>query len=201
MNLNAIKRNCMARMTANIINALGAGQWLSNGQSAWRVDRVRLDIDVVVELFNMTGKKRAGMYMTEQVVSDPRFSITPVEGEEETDEIGAILWCDEIYLALKSARGTLFIPYVAVKHIKAESRRYGIRWRFDRPLVAVYGDLTCSALVLPLSDESAENIRRDAMAMAGPRYIWPDQGRDAADAEDAAEAMLRNMVTGAGDDA
>ena len=198
MNINAIKRNCAARKTAVIYNAIGhRGQWISDGRNAFRVDGLKLDEDALAALFDLSDKKRLAWIMGERPVTDPRFGAVPVEGEEDTDVVGAQVFCDEVFLALPSRRGLLYIPFEPVRHIKEDKRRYAVRWANDRPLVAVYGDLTCSVLVLPVADEDALTLQRLAGKMAGDPYLREYRGMgdeaDAATAEDAAEAMIRQM--------
>lgn len=201
MNLNAIKRNCKARRTARVFNATHGGQWISDGQSAFLVDGLRVDEEAVAALFNLTQKQRTNMYMGESTTSDPRFTFTPLEGEEHTDEAGAMVWDDnEVYVAIPSSRGTLWIPHAAIRHIKPESRRYAVRWRRDRPLVAVYGDLFCQVLIMPLSNVFTEPMRKRAGMMSAPTYQWPDLDREAAEAEEAAEALLKKIDAGEADD-
>lgn len=172
---------------AVIQNAVGAGQWISDNISAWPVEGIRLDVDGLKALFNLTKKQETKIQMREAVVADPRYARYMMEDEEQSDELGAMMIGGELFLALKSARGNLFIPYSSVKHIKDENRFYGVRWGYGRPLVAAYNGLTCAALVLPLSNDWGDLLQHRAERMAAPRFVWPDE---ADEAEAAAEAML-----------
>lgn len=187
MNIQAIKRECVSRRMAVVQNAAGYGQWISDGIAAWPVEGIRLDVAGLSALFNLTEKQEAKIQMRECVVCDPRYSLYRCEGEEDSDEIGAMVCGGEIFLALKSVRGNLFIPYSSVKHIKDENRFYGIRWDGHRPLVAVYQGFGAAALVLPLSNGWSDLLQDRAGKMAASRYEWPD---DAAEIERQAEAML-----------
>ncbi len=174
MKIAAIKRNCAARTTARIYNVIGGrGQWISNGQSAFRVDGLRVDEDAVAALFDLSGNKRVNWFMGETIVTDPRFVREGFDGEEETDACGAQVWCDETYIALPTSRGLLFIPFEPVRHIKDTARRYAVRWsEGGRPLVAVYNGLLCDVLVLPLPDGDAETLQGFARRMTAPPYEW-----------------------------
>lgn len=194
MNINAIKRNCKATHMAVILDSMAGGQWITNGSTAYLVEGLRLDLEAVVKLFDLTDKQRDKMIMTEKPTSDPRFSFMPVEGEEETREAGAMVFRDAIYIGLPSSAGMLYIPYEAIRHIKADYRRYAIRWRHGRPMVAVYADMLCSALMMPLDNRSAEEMRGIARKLSEPTYEWPDPEQEAADAEAEAEAMLARMI-------
>ena len=194
MNINAIKRNCMAARMAVILDSLRGSQWIANGTTAYLVEGLRLDVEAIVKLFDLTDKQRGKMAMTEKPTSDPRFCETPFDGEEETQEAGAMVFRDEIYIGLPSRDGLLYIPYEAIRHIKADYRRYAIRWRYGRPMVAVYADMLCSALIMPLDNRSAAEMRGIARKLTEPTYEWPDMEQEAADAEAEAEAMLARMM-------
>lgn len=187
MNIQHIKRECVSRRTAIIQNVVGGGQWISDGIAAWPVEGIRVDAEGLSALFNLTEKQKAKIQMRESVVTDPRYSLFRKDGEEGSDELGAILCGGEIIIALKSVRGNLFIPYSSVKHIKDENRFYGVRWDGNRPLVAVYRGFKAEAIVVPLSNGWSDLLQHRAERMAAQRYEWPDK---AAEAEAAAEAML-----------
>lgn len=187
MNIQAIKRECVSRRMVVIQNAVGAGQWISDGIAAWPVEGIRLDVDGLKALFNLTEKQETKIQMREVAIADPRYERYMMEDEEQSDELGAMLFGDEVFLVLESARGNLFIPYSSVKHIKEENRFYGVRWGYGRPLVAAYNGFTCAALVLPLSNGWGDLLQHRAEKMAAQRFVWPDE---ADRAEAAAEAML-----------
>jgi len=194
MNINAIKRNCKATSRAIILDSMADGQWITNGTTAWLVEGLRMTVEAVEALFNLTNKQKNDMAIVEKPTTDPRFSYVPFDGEEETEEAGAVVYQDAIYIALPSRGGMLFIPYEPIKHIKDRYRHYAVRWMRGRPMVAVYEDMFCAALVMPLDNRSAGEMREIARKLAGPTYEWPDPERDAADAEAEAEAMLARMI-------
>ena len=194
MNINAIKRNCKAAQMAVILDSLRGSQWITNGTTAYLVEGLRLDVEAVAKLFDLTDKQRGKMSMAEKATSDPRFCETPFDEEEETREAGAMVFRDAIYIGLPSSAGMLYIPYEAIRHIKADYRRYAIRWRHGRPMVAVYADMLCSALMMPLDNRSAEEMRGIARKLSEPTYEWPDPEQEAAEAEAEAEAMLARML-------
>ena len=193
MNINAIKRNCKAASQAVILDSLSGGQWITNGTTAWLVEGLRMTVEAVEALFNLTNKQKNDMAIVEKPTSDPRFCFTTYEGEEDAEEAGAVLYRDAVYIGLNSRGGMLFIPFEPIRHIKEKYRHYAVRWRNDRPMVAVYEDMFCAALVMPLDNRSAGEMRDIARRLSAPNYEWPDAEQDAADAEAAAEAMLRGM--------
>lgn len=192
MNITAIKRNCKARETARIYNIVHGGQWISNGKSAFLVEGLTIpDADALAALFDLSLKQRETWYMSESAGSDPRFRREPVQGEEQVKVVGAQVWGDEVYLAMPSSRGMLWVPFEPVRHIKEDARGYAVRWSESwRPLVAVYNGLLCQVLILPLNDEEQLALQRNARAMAAPLYQWDDPvARAEAEAEALAAAM------------
>lgn len=193
MNINAIKRNCAASRTAIILNSVSGGQWITNGQSAWLVEGIALNTEAVAAVFNLSNKARVKWVIEEKPASDPRFCATVMDDEEVADEAGAIVYQDTVYVGVESDAGMLYIPYDAIRHIKEDYRRYAVRWKDGKPIVAVYGDLFCQVLLMPLNNESAERMRDIARKLAAPTYEWPDVEQEAADAEAQAEALLRQL--------
>ena len=193
MNINAIKRNCKAASQAVILDSMAGGQWITNGTTAWLVEGLRLTVEAVEALFNLTTKQKANMTIVEKPTSDARFCATPYEGEEETEEAGAVVYRDEVYIGLNSRGGMLFVPWEPIRHIKDKYRHYAVRWRDGKPMVAVYEDLFCAALMMPLDNRSSGEMRDIARRLCVANYEWPDPERDAADAEAQAEALLRRM--------
>lgn len=167
-----------------------------------------LDPEGIEALFNLTAKKRAKWYINEVEIEKDRwrFSVEPVDVEEDAEDVGHVAWEDEIFIALRTERGNLFIPLSPLKHIKAENRRYAVRWVPEgEPIVAVYGDVMVHALVMPVYKEFAGALRCMAGRMAAPMYVPEEEV--AADAEARAEklAALIHVTTddgekGRGDD-
>lgn len=195
MNLGIIRKHCCARKTALILNA-GRRQWISDGANAWPVEGVKnLDADGVAALFGLSAKKRAAMEIRSvDMGDDPRYSLEPTEGEtwEAVKEIGAIAWDDEIFIAISTAGGVMFLPRSAVKHVKPENRRFGVRWAAGKwPIIACYGDALVSVLMTPMNLESERALRCMAGRMAAP--AWEPEEEKAATAEAKAEDLLKMM--------
>lgn len=183
MNLQAIKRNCLARGEATLLNIIGGGQWISDGVAAWPVYHgLRLDEDGLRALFNLSSKQLENMYIGTSTYAEPRFRRSIVDGEENTKVAAEVRLYGEIMLALPSSRGTLYIPLEAVRHIKEDYRGYAVRWEYGRPLVAVYSGLMVEAIVTPLDNTDAEKIRGMANALLTP-YRWGGDEEEAAEAE------------------
>ena len=190
MNLNAIKRNCVARRVAKILDAPCGEQWVTNGQSAWLVEGLRLDADALEALFDLPEKKRADMVTGEMKTEDERFYSGALSDDETAREVGRIVYLDEIYIALTSSGGTLYVPIEPIRHIREEYRTFAVRWLDDTPMVAVYQGMFVTALCVPLGTWDAAKLNSIAGEIAAPHYRWPEK-KDAATerAEAAAEAM------------
>ena len=193
MNINAIKRNCKGKKIAIILNSVSGSQWITNGQSAWLVEGMALNVAALEALFDLSEKALTKWTIEEKPAQDPRFSAVVMDEEEIADEAGAVVYQDAVYIGVTSEHGMLFIPYDAIRHIKVDYRRYAVRWRDGKPMVAVYGDMFCQALLMPLNNESADRMREIAGKLAAPTYQWPDADQEAADAEAQAEALLRKL--------
>lgn len=196
MNLNAIRKLCLRTKRITLFDA-GAEQWLCNGNGAWLVEGVRLEESGLAALLDLTEKQREEFQIKEWEAPDERWSSVAVEGEEPLTELGTIWYDGRLYSALRSARGTLFVPVDLIKPVRLDEdyQRFFARWSpSGTPLVAVYGDLLCQGLAVPADNVTAGMI----LAAAGrilheTAYSWPDPDRDAADAEAAAEEMLKQM--------
>lgn len=193
MNIQAIKRACLARMTAVLLTAPDGKQWITSGQSVYPVEGLRLDLDGLEALFDLTEKKRANLYMREGTSDDARLDATDREGDEPAKEAGKLVYLDELFIALETGRGIVYIPEGPIKHVKDDKRFYVVRWHDSGPLVAVFQGLFVEALCVPLGNGDAESINRSATRMGAPRYVWPDRNAEAAVAERAAEAMMKRI--------
>lgn len=193
MNIQAIKRNCVARRRAVILDTIRDEQWITNGVTAYKVDGLRVNEEAVEALFDLSEKQLRNIIIAERPTADLRFTASTMPGEESTDEAGRMEYMGETFIALNSSRGMLYVPVEEIKHIKEGSRFYGIRWGDNGPVVAVYNGFFCEALVMPLDNCSAEQMQQMAMKMSAPIYRWKEADDAAADAEAAAEALIGKM--------
>lgn len=192
MNLNAIKRNCMALGNAILMNAPG-GQWISNGRAAWPVEAVELDEEAVACLFNLSEKQRNKMHIREMRQGDMRFTDWPMDGEEELEALGILEWCGEDWWALRSSRGVLFVEDAPIHHLKRDYLRFCARWEGGRPLIAVYDGMGLEALVVNAGDSDARRMNALAGKIAAPAYMEDVGDAEAEAAEAEAEALARRM--------
>jgi hypothetical protein len=86
----------------------------------------------------------------------------------------------------------MFLPRSAVKHVKPENRRFGVRRAAGKwPIIACYGDALVSVLLSPVNVESARAMRCMAGRMAAP--AWEPEEEKAATAEAKAEDLIKMM--------
>lgn len=200
MNITAIKRHCVARRRAVILDTIRGEQWITNGVTAWVVEGLRLNEEAVEALFDLSEKQRRNMIIVQKPTADLRYTAQNTPGEESTDEAGRMEYMGETFIALPSSPGMLFIPETEIKHIKEDSRFYAVRWGENGQYVAVYNGFFCEALVMPLDNRSAEEMQKMAMKMAAPVYRWNEVSDAAADAEAAAEALIGKMSADVADE-
>lgn len=191
MNIQAIKRNCVARGTARVIETVYGDQWISDGNNAWPVQGLWLTAEGLEALFNLNRKQTAEMGFYEGTITDERFTRDNMPLEEHTKEAAVVMLCGELVVALPSHEGMLFIPHEPIRHIKTDYRGYAIRWKDGRPLVAVYQGMFCEALVCPVDNGDAEAIRRMAEDMLHV-FHWREHKAD--EAEEVAEAMVNQAM-------
>ena len=202
MNLSAIKAVCHNGKHATIYRSMfGGGQWISNGQAAYLVKGVEIEgPEALMELWNLSDKARGKAVIMEEITDDRRFRPV-VNEEEELKPLGTLgLNKEAQYFGLYSerAKAVLWIDAEWLKPLKTDYARCFARWEFDRPLIAVYEDLTgAEALILPVSDKIADTIAETAKQLDSRPFHWPDQDREAAEAEAEAEAKLRETSSGA----
>lgn len=201
MNIQHIKRACMNTRTAMIYDTPNGQQWISNGAAAYLVEGIKVDERALTFLFNMTEKQESEMYTLEKSIVDPRFTDTPYEGQEAPAvELGLITYLGEDRLALKTDGGVMFIRYAYVSVVKEKYRSFTARWWDGRPMIAVYDGMFCKALIVPMGNNDVDSIREKLRAMNDAPFKWREPEDTARDAEEQAEALIRNMEGGTGDD-
>lgn len=200
MKINAIKSVCHGGRRATIYRYMGGHvQWISNGFAAYRVRGIEIESAVaLMELWGLSERARNKAVILEERTDDKRFS-TNVAYEEELELLGTVgLNETGQYVGLKSDGGVLWIDVEWLKPVRMDYGRYYARWSYGQAMIAVYEDLTdAEALILPVSDTIADGLNAVARRLAGEPYRAPE---GAADAEAQAEALIRNMEGGTGDD-
>lgn len=201
MKINAIKSACNGGKRATIYRYINrrSVQWISNGFAAYRVRGIEIEsAAALMELWGLSERARNKAVILEEITSDPRFRPV-VEYEEELELLGAVGLNEEgKYVGLKSAGGVLWIDAEWLKPVNMDYGRYYARWYDGNALVAVYEDLTdAEALITPVAHMIASTLCASARRMCERPFRTRDT---AADAEEQAEALIRNMEGGTGDD-
>ena len=206
MNLDAIKRCCADTKWAEVVTDRNGDQWISNNCAMYRVEGVRVDSAGVRELLDLTDKQRGEWCFDDKHTDDWRVNASAIEDDIELREIGRVMLCEETLLVLGGAAGLLMINQKFLKPIRADYRRYFLRIDEEHnPMVAVFGDMWCSALIMPISAFGQRQIRELAETIAGGswvRQIWDDDAANAeAEAERVAAGMGITTTDGGGDNA
>lgn len=180
MNLQAVKKLCLAAARFEIIDAPNGNQWLGDGWSMYAVDGYRVTETAVPALFDLTAKQIANSTIREGESTAPIFAAREgFPGERPLKEIGMIYSEGDLFLALADAEGTgamLLISAAALKPLKKDEdyRRYYLREKGAHSAVAVYGDLMCDALITPLAQATAAMVMMTAAAAARLTLWMPE---------------------------
>ena len=153
MKIQAIKKLCMEYETFYLFNCANRRQFLSNGRGLWPVEGIRLNADMIPALFDISEKKQQIISIREMPIPDEeRFTLEPMQGEEELEDLG-LIWHDGDFLrVLNGEDGLLFIDAALTKpgENKEGKFTYFARKKEGRtPIVACYGDMLVSAIVMP----------------------------------------------------
>ncbi len=197
MKLAAIKKLCVARKIFYIINGPDGRQWLSDTRNAYPVEGVRIAADSIPALFDLAQKQADKMSIRETSVLDERFSVEPMVGERELEDLGAVWYAGDLYRVMGSAQGLLMVPVSALK--PAENKE-GMLQFFERIspdgniLIACYGDMLVSGIVSPVDAKHAEAIMQQVqmLSLQAVRVsASPETDAEAEEAERAAEEAIR----------
>jgi len=197
MKLAAIKKLCAARKMYYIINGPDGRQWLSDTYNAYPVEGVRLTVESIPALFDLTPKQTDAVQIREVNMEDTRLSVEPVDGERELEDWGAVWYAGELYRAMGSAYGLLMVP---VSSLKPAENKNGVLRFFERVrpdgniLIACYGDMLVSGIVAPVDTKCAEAIMRQIQTMSLQTVrasASPETDAQAEAAERAAEEAIR----------
>lgn len=194
MNINAIKKICMENKRVELMkNPRTGDMWISNAIAAYLADA---EIDVregnILHLFDMAeedGKKKP--FVTQSVINDTKMWATydASDIEELLQNLGDVLYGDEIYRALLSEKGLLFIAFKYLKPLKSdEYMEFYLREKDGHRLVAVYKGMFASALIVPIVGEWAENMQ-EKLCMIAEAPIIPEKKEEKEKEENEAEQV------------
>lgn len=193
MNLNAIKRCCADTKWADIITDGNGDQWICNLAANYRISGIKLDDEGLVALFDLTDKQKGEWTIREDTTDDRRLSAYPDDGDEPLEWIGSVMLGDAELCVLEGARGILMVNRALLKPTKEKYRRLFLRtWEGHDPAVAVFEDVMCTALVMPISGYGEATTQALCEKIVGGPWIVPIESgeKQAANAEAAAERMM-----------
>lgn len=195
MNLAAIKGCCADTKIASVVTGPSGDQWISNVVALYLVSGIRISEEAIPELFNLNDKQIGKWTINERESTDPWLDAYPRDDDIQLEEIGRVMLYDETLVALSGKAGMVLINARYVKPVRTAYRRYFMRTLADgMPIVAVFDDVMCTALVLPISAYGNRQIQELAERIAGTPWAVPTD--DGADAEAAAEKIAAEMGVG-----
>lgn len=154
MKIQAIRKACLARGVFYVFNRPGGQQFLSNGVAAWPVDGIRVTEGMIPALFDLNEKQQQKLSIHEMETVDERFTIEPMPGETILEDMGLVWSAGTLLRALKNENGLLLIDTAQTRPGENKDGNFIYTERRSRPgqapLVACYGDMLVSALVVPV---------------------------------------------------
>lgn len=159
------------------------------------MEGITITAGIVPVIFDLSPKQQAEMSIREGETTDERFRISPMEGEETLKELGDVLSHGTIYRALESWAGLILINRDWIKPAAraADDLIFTLRAPEGRaPMVAVYADMFCGGLIMPIHQKSVKLIQEEMgrMLMGHVRRIGKDD-------EDETEAGEQTSMEGA----
>ena len=176
--IQAIKKLCMERVAFYIYNCQHDQQYLSNGMALWPVEGIHLTAAMIPALFDINEKQQEKITIREIYMDDERYSLEPMQGEEALEDLGIVWDCGTFFRALKSREGVLFIDTALTKPGENKEGKflYCLREKpgSSFPLVACYGDMLASAIVMPMKGKGI--MERMAKITYEPlRVFWKEE--------------------------
>lgn len=179
MKINAIKKLCMERVAFYIYNCPHGQQFLSNGMALWPVEGIQITKDMIPALFDINDKQQEKITIREIYADDERFTLEPMDGEEELEDIGPVWDCGVFYRVLKGRDGLIFIDAALTKPGENKDGKfiYCLRKKPGSvlPMVACYGDMLASAIVMP-SKGKAIMERLQKITYEPLHVFWREDG-------------------------
>ena len=161
MKIQAIRKACMARGVFYVFDCADGRQFLSNGVAAWPVDGITVTEGMIPALFDLNEKQQQKLSIHEMEMTDERFTLEPVGGETPLEDLGLVWSAGNLYRALKNDSGLLLIDTAQTKPGENKDGNFVYAERQGKPgkapLIACYGDMLASALVMPVK---AGDIRK-----------------------------------------
>lgn len=165
MNINAIKKICMENKRVELMkNPRTGDMWISNGFATYVADaEIDVNAENVLHLFDLAdAEEKKKPFVTHNVIKDARFweRCGVSEIEELLKDLGAVWYGGELFRALLSKDGLLFIPVKYLKPVKGEDYcEFYLRRSDGGMIVAVYTDIFAAAMIRPIVGSLAEKMK------------------------------------------
>jgi len=196
MKLQAIKTLCVDCGNFVIINTMEGRQWIGNGFAFYPIEGINLTKEGIPALFDLTTRQVTEMRLKSVESDDPAFSFEPMEYrmESELREEDVFAWNGgALYRILYDASGAILIneTYMKPARNKEDSYTFFARtMKNEAPVVAVYGDMFCAGLILPINTKGTEEILRNMGRIGGMNARRISQADDGEDAEVGIQAHI-----------
>ena len=114
MQLQKIKKACMAYLTCTIIHA-ESGDWISNGLAMYSADGVPMTPDTLAALWGLTSKERDALSIREGAAEDMGYEEDAISNVSDGDDVelvyrDAIESGGKVVRIYESLAGMLYIP-------------------------------------------------------------------------------------------
>ena len=178
--IQAIKKLCNEMGIYYLYDCENGLQYLGDGRACWPVEGIHLSADMIPALFDISEKKQEDTIIKAWPCPDEeRFSLVPVTGEEGLKDLGPIYHSGEYIRVLSGQDGLIFINSELTKPGANKEGRflYSLRKREGRtPIVACYGDMMVSALVMPIKGRGI--MERLEKLSSYPLNVFWDEGEE-----------------------
>lgn len=183
MKLNAIKAACLRMSNFTIYNEPGGQQWIGNNVAFWPVDGIVLTEESIPAVFDLTPKKLEKIIVrtwNPQDDSEKRVTREKMPDVEILCEASMvqIKYHSITYIPIYTEQGVMFLD---AGHLKPAENSDGYlefyvrRNEYGHVLIACYGNLFVSAVVVPVPESVAEEIL-DAVNLFGNMPVMPTSG-------------------------
>lgn len=181
MKIQAIKKLCNEMGIYYLYDCDDGQQFLSDARAFWPVEGIHLTADMIPALFDISKKKQEDTIIKAwPCPDDERFSLVPVKEEEELKDLGTIYHSGEHIRVLCGQDGLIFINSELTKPGSNKEGRfaYSLRKYEGRvPVVACYGDMLVSALVLPIKGRGIME-RLEKLSSYPLHVFWDEEEED-----------------------
>ena len=181
MKLNKIKSLCLETKRFTVVDGPDGVQWFSNDSSLWLCVGVRVEFNILEDLFGLSVKQAEKCFFRGITKDGDEYGIAMADGEPELVYMGDVWDFEQQIMAFRSAEGMLFVSRASAEPCKITGdTAFTLRMFEDDdgnrfPRVAVYHGMICEALLRPIDKVYADAIvKRLARLSAFP--VWTSEG-------------------------